>query len=112
MIIRTLLTTVGALTTASVGYAALSVTAPNAADKIETLIRDIGFGWTADSCEANPEGCLNSRFTELSRLEREVATSITAIRGEVDRLDGSGHSEPVRLWQSRRGQTSAGRSTS
>jgi hypothetical protein len=87
MIIRTLLTTVGALTTASIGYAALTVTAPNAADKIETLLRDIGFGWTADSCEANPEGCLNSRFTELSRLEREVATSITAIRSEVDRLD-------------------------
>lgn len=87
MIIRTLLTTVGALTTATIGYAALTVTAPNAAAKIETLARDIGFGWTAMSCEANPEGCLNSRFTELSRLEKEVGTSITAIRGEVDRLN-------------------------
>lgn len=86
MIIRTLLTTVGALTTATIGYAALTVTAPNAANKIETLVRDIGFGWTANSCEANPEGCLNSRFTELSRLEKEVASSITAIRNEVDRL--------------------------
>jgi len=88
MIIRTLLTTVGALTTATFGYAALTFAAPSAADKIESFVRDIGgFSWTADSCEANPEACLTSRFEDLSRLEKDVTTSTGAIRVQVDEID-------------------------
>jgi hypothetical protein len=85
MILRTAFTIAGAVLTASVGYAALTVAAPDAAGKIEAIARDYGLGWTETACTSNPSGCLNNRFENLVMLEREVAHSTDAMRAELDR---------------------------
>lgn len=86
MIIRTMFTAVGAILTASAGYAALTVAAPDVAGKIESVARDFALGWSADACQSNPTGCLSNRFEHLSTLEREFEASTNAIHSEIDRV--------------------------
>jgi len=86
MIIKSLFVATGVIATASAGYGAMKVAAPQAAAQIESLVRDYGLGWTEDACAGNPSGCLNSRYERLKELEREIDTSTRAIRGEHDRV--------------------------
>jgi hypothetical protein len=78
--------TVATLATTAAGYAALTIVAPEAGAKIESLVRDRGLGWDAAACEANPAGCLTSRYNKLQALERDVDVSVQAIRSELQRV--------------------------
>jgi hypothetical protein len=86
MITKSLIVATGVVLTASVGYAALKVNAPDVAGKIESLVRDYALGWDDTSCTGNPDGCLNARYARLQELEREVGASTHAIREEHVRV--------------------------
>ncbi len=86
MIIKTLFIAAGSIATVAAGYTILSATAPDTAARIESVVRDRGLGWDDAACQANPTGCLNSRFDKLQSLERDYEVATNAIRGEIDRV--------------------------
>lgn len=54
------------------GYFALQNVAPVAAAKIRSMVDDAVLGWDDAACEANPLGCLRSRYEVLQSLEKQV----------------------------------------
>ncbi len=88
MIFKTLIVATGIAVTVGAGYGALKVAAPQAAAKMESLVRDYALGWDDDACAGNPMGCLNARYDKLQLLEREVGVSTRAIRSEHARVAG------------------------
>lgn len=86
MLVKSILVVVGITAGTAAGYGVLAKAAPDAAARIEGLLRDIGLGWDEASCQANPRACLTSRYEQLEALERQVGTSTGAIRAELDRV--------------------------
>lgn len=69
------------------GYYTLQQTTPSIARSIHALLHNNLLGWDQEACESNPQGCLTNRYLVLQGLERQVDTSIRAIRGQKERVN-------------------------